>query len=134
MRKIYNLSLLFMAMMTMFSFTSCNDEVDEAILPMVGIYEAHVVGISGPFSINVSGLRGDDILIDAPFDGDVWSVVEADIDDVDRDKWDINISRQVLAPGIEIWGEGFYYFGTIQLNYSMSFYGDVFDYKLVGEK
>lgn len=134
MRKIYNLSKILLIVLSMFSLSSCNDDINNEILPILGIYEAHIVGIAGPFSISVSGLERDNILIDAPFDGDIWSVVEADIDNVEEEKWDIDIHRQSLANGIEIWGDGYYYFGTLQLNYSISFFGDVYDYKLIGDQ
>jgi hypothetical protein len=124
---------IFFYLFTLFIISSCND-VDDEILPIVGVYESHVIGLAGPFSMNVSVNFGDDVLIEAPFDGDVWSVVEADIDDTNRLKWDIDIYRQSLAPGIEIWGQGFYFDETIQLNYSMSFFGNVYDYKIVGSR
>lgn len=125
--------LLLYGLLGLFAFSSCNDVEDE-ILPILGVYESHVIGLRGPFSLNVTANFGDDVLIAAPFDGDVWSVVEADIDDTNDAKWDIDIYRQPLAPGIEIWGDGFYYNGTIQLNYSMSFFGDVYDYKIIGSR
>ena len=56
---------------------------------------------------STSLLRGDDILIDAPFDGEDWYVVRADIDESSQAKWKIDINRQQLSPRVEIWGEGF---------------------------
>ncbi|MBP9194316.1 MAG: hypothetical protein KBF57_06495 [Saprospiraceae bacterium] len=112
---------------------SCQD-IDDEILPILGVYDAHVVGINGPFSINVSAAGNDDILIDAPFDGEFWSVVRADIDETDRLKWDIDIYRQSIAPGVEIWGDGFYYDGTLQLDYTMQFFGENFDYRMLAQQ
>jgi hypothetical protein len=112
---------------------SCQD-IDDEILPILGVYDAHVVGINGPFSINVSAAGNDDILIDAPFDGEFWSVVRADIDETDRLKWDIDIYRQSIAPGVEIWGDGFYYDGTLQLAYTMQFFGENFDYRMLAQQ
>ena len=91
MKKTF--TLLFFALILF----SCQD-IDDEILPMLGLYDAHVVGIDGPFSINVTAAGSDDVLIDAPFDGEFWSVVRADIDERDRLKWDIDIHRQTLAP------------------------------------
>ncbi len=113
--------------------SSCQD-IDDEILPIVGIYEANVVKLAGPFSLSISALGDNNVQIEAPFDGDVWSVVQANIDYQSQSKWDININRQSLAPGIELWGNGFFFDGTIQLNYTISFYGDAYDYKLIGSK
>ncbi len=114
-------------------FLSCQD-IDDEILPILGTYEAHVVKLAGPFSMNISALANDDVQIEAPFDGEVWSVIQADIDYQSQSKWDIDIDRQSLAPGIELWGNGFFFNGTIQLNYTISFNGDTYDYKLIGSK
>ncbi|MBK8700583.1 MAG: hypothetical protein IPN29_14055 [Saprospiraceae bacterium] len=122
---------LFYLLLLPFSFAACQD-IDDEILPILGVYEAHVVGLAGPFSLNISAAGNDDILIEAPFDGEIWSVVHADIDETDELKWDIDIFRQELAPGIEIWGDGFYYQGVVQLDYSMRFFGDRYDYRIVG--
>ena len=127
MRTIFTFLLL------SFLLVSCQ-EVDDDILPVIGVYEAHVVGIAGPFSINISSAGGDDILIDAPFDGENWEVVRADIDETDRLRWDIDIRRQSLAPGVEIWGDGFYYNGVIQLDYTIQFFGENFDFRMLAEQ
>ncbi|MBK7008380.1 MAG: hypothetical protein IPH36_07025 [Saprospiraceae bacterium] len=47
MKKTF--TLLFFALILF----SCQD-IDDEILPMLGLYDAHVVGIDGPFSINVT--------------------------------------------------------------------------------
>lgn len=127
MKKIF--TLLFLASL----MTACQD-IDDDILPIIGVYEAHVTGISGPFSIDISAAGNDDILIDAPFDGEIWSVVRADIDETNRLKWDIDIHRQSLGPGVEIWGDGFYYDGTLQLDYTMQFFGENFDFRMVAQQ
>jgi hypothetical protein len=123
----------FFLVMLSINLYSCQ-EIDDEILPILGTYEAHVVKLAGPFSLNISGLTNDDVLIEAPFDGDIWSTIEADIDNPTQAKWDINIGRQNLAPGIEIWGDGFFFNGTIQLNYTINFDGDQYDYKIIGSK
>lgn len=114
-------------------FLSCQ-AIDDEVLPIFGVYDAHVVGVSGPHSINISAAGGDDILIDAPFDGEFWSVVRADIDETDHLKWDIDINRQEIAPGVEIWGSGFYYDGVIQLDYTLQYFGQNFDFRLIAER
>jgi hypothetical protein len=134
MRKYNNFKLILLLSITLSIFSSCSDDIDDEILPILGLYDAHLVGYAGPFSMNITSQGNDDILIDAPFDGDIWSIVSADIDNADEYKWDIDIYRQSLAPGIEIWGDGFYFNGTIQLNYSISFWGDVHDYTIVGDR
>ncbi|HRD08259.1 MAG: hypothetical protein U0V54_06820 [Saprospiraceae bacterium] len=115
-------------------FISSCQGIDDEVLPIFGVYDAHVVGISGPYSINISAAGGDDILIDAPFDGEDWYVVRADIDESSQAKWKIDINRQQLSPGVEIWGEGFYYRDVVQLDYTVQYFGQNFDFRMIAEK
>jgi hypothetical protein len=54
--------VLLFTVLASLSFSSCQ-EIDENILPVVGIYRAHVVGVAGPFDLIISTDRGDDVII-----------------------------------------------------------------------
>lgn len=112
-----------------FFFGSCS--VDEEIIPLVGIYRAHVVGVAGPFDLVVSTDRGDNVLIDATFDGFAWSVIQADIDNKQEELKDVDIRKQEVYPGSSIQGDGFYYDGTLELTYCIRTAGDCETYKIV---
>jgi len=76
---------------------SCTDKYNEDVFLVAGIYEANVVGVSGPFLISVLVDHGNDILIDAPFDGEYWYVVEAHInneEEIIKEKSFKNISEK----------------------------------------
>jgi hypothetical protein len=116
------------------TLTSCMD-IDDEILPVVGVYRAHVVGVSGPFDLVVSTDRGDDILLDSKLDGYEWYVAKADIDNQDKSVMDIDIFDQNIAPGTFIKGEGFFRDNTIELRYSIDFgNGEIVNFKLVATK
>jgi len=124
---------LLLPLFLLFSFTAC-DNFDEEVLPLVGTYEAHVQGISGPFSMNISADRRDDVFIEAPFDGFEWVLIEADIDDQEDALKDIDIDRQEIGNGITIRGDGFYLDGSFQLEYTIDFNGEEQDFIMVGSK
>lgn len=126
--------LLFIAFIV-FAASSC-EEYEDCVLPVVGVYEAHVVGISGPFSMVVSADRYDNVKIDAPWLSDEWYVVEADIDGCNTDayKLDIDIFNQDFPENRRISGEGFYSDYTIQLDYTITDGNDKFHYTIVGTK
>ncbi len=127
------LILVGLAVLSM-TFLSCEDDFNDHIIEVLGVYDANVVGLTPIFDMSVSSIQGDDIAIEALFDGEVWSVVEADIDGVENFVKDIDIRRQVLGPGVEIWGDGFYSDRTIQLNYTMKFGSELFDFVIIGSK
>ncbi len=112
---------------------SCHD-VDEDILPLVGIYRAHIVGVAGPFDLIVSTDRSDDVLMEAPFDGFEWYIVKADIDNQTERVMDIQIDRQNIASFTNMKGSGFFRDGNIELNYTIDFDGEAVHFKLVGTK
>lgn len=125
-------TLLFAVLMNL-TFSSCYD-FDENILPVVGIYRAHIVGVAGPFDLIISTERGDDVIIEAPFDGDDWYTVKADIDDQTERIIDFDINNQQVAQGIMMKGDGFFVNGTIELRYTMKFGNETLNFKLVGTK
>jgi len=126
MKKITLLILLI-------SQLSCQD-YDQDLLEVVGVYDASVIGITTPFSMVVSADYGDNIIIEAFFDGEVWDLVEADVDCLDCDVKDISIPFQDLERNVFIQGQGYYSDFTIQLDYRMTIFGVDYDYTLVGSK
>lgn len=118
----------------LFSILGCEDSFEDSITEVLGIYDANVVGVSPLFDLSVSLVNGDNIRIEAPFDGDVWSVVDADLDRLDENVKTIEIYRQGLGGGVYIAGEGFYSNGTIQLDYTMQFGNEFYDFTIIGSR
>ena len=126
--------LLFFAVF-IFATTSC-EKYEECTLPIVGVYESHVVGITGPFNMVVSLDRYDNIQIDAPWLDDEWYVVNADTDGCANTdyKLDINIFNQTFENNRRISGSGFYSDYTIQIDYTITDGNDKYHYTIVGTK
>ncbi|NNF36366.1 MAG: hypothetical protein HKN68_19845 [Saprospiraceae bacterium] len=114
-------------------FTAC-EQYDEDVLEMTGIYEGNVVGVTGPHTMSVSYDRGDEIVIEAPFDGFVWTQVFADVDDQEDSVKDINIYEQEIGPGVFIWGNGSYFQGTLQLDYTIDFGRELVDFRILASQ
>ena len=123
--------LLFPMLLTLLS--GCYD-IDENILPVVGIYRAHIVGVAGPFDLVISTAGGDDVIIEAPFDGDFWYTIRADIDNQDERIMDMMINNQQVDRDVRIRGKGFFVNNTIELRYSMDFGNETVNFKIVGTK
>lgn len=124
----------FLLFLFSFTFLTACAKYDEEVLPVVGVYEAHVLGLTGPVSISVSIDHGEEIFIEAPFDGFEWIVVEANVNDKEAFDKEIKIRRQWVGGDVEIWGNGIYYDHTIQLDYTMRFGNAEYDYTLIGTK
>ena len=130
--------LLFIAVFV-FGMSSC-EKYQECTIPIVGVYETHIVGVSGPFNLVISLESGDDIQIDAPWLEDIWVVVDADTDgcidpnDEESDILHINIPTQDFEGGREIYGAGFYTDYTLQIDYTIVDGNDKYHYKMVGSK
>ena len=124
---------LLLAAVTSFTMSSCL-EIDEQILPIVGIYRAHVVGVAGPFDLIVTTDRGDNIIMETPFDGFDWYTIKVDVDNQQERLKDLNIFNQNIGSGISIKGGGFFRVRTIELRYTMNFGGEKVNYVLVGTK
>lgn len=112
---------------------SCSG-IDEEILPVVGVYRSHILGVAGPFDLIVSSDRGDDVLMEAPFDGLDWYVIKADIDDQGQKIMDIDIPSQWIGDEMRISGDGFYTDGTIELDYRIDYGDERFNFKLTGSR
>ena len=67
------LTYFFLLSIFVLSISSC-EKYDECSIPVVGVYEAYIVGVAGPFEITISIDYGDNIEIDAPWLEDNWFV------------------------------------------------------------
>ncbi len=114
-------------------FTAC-EQWDEDVLEMTGLYEGNVIGISGPHTMSVSYDRGDEIVIEAPFDGFIWTQIFADVDDQEENIKDIDIYDQEIGPGVFIWGDGSYFQGTLQLDYTIDFGRERVDFRILASQ
>ncbi len=124
---------ILLLLLVVFTVLSC-ERYDERVLPIVGIYQGQVVGVTRPFKFSISAKYGDNLLIDAPMDGDIWDVVTLDINNKNDERMSVRIPFQYLEDGVTIKGEGFYTNGTLQLDYSISVDGQRRNFKLVGEQ
>ena len=113
-------------------FTSC-ETYDEFVIELTGLYEANILGISGPHTISIAYDRGDNIVIEAPFDGFVWTQAYADVDDQEERLKYIDIDDQEIGPGIIMYGEGTYLDGVLELDYAIDFGNEIVVYTLIGQ-
>jgi hypothetical protein len=127
------LRILLSTIMLSLSFSSCQN-IDEDIIPVVGIYRAHVLGVAGPFDLIIGTDGGDNVIIEAPFDGIDWYTIIADIDNQNESIMDININNQEISAGTKMKGSGFFKNGTIELKYTITVEGKRSDYTIVGTK
>ncbi len=114
-------------------FISC-EEYNDHLTEMVGIYDGKLVGDNQFFDVVISLDRGDDLRIEAPFDGEIIDLAIVDVDCVDCDVKELSIDDQFLDQDVSIVGSGFYSFGSIQLDYTMYIFGDTYDFSLVAER
>ena len=126
--------LLLLILGSILFLSSCQVDPDDQVLPIIGVYDGHITGLSGPFSMSISASGGDNIFIDAPLDGFDYFVIEADTDDEGDSFLDIDINRQWIDDISEIWGDGFYFDGTLQLDYSIRTGNTRYDYQLIASK
>jgi hypothetical protein len=115
------------------AISSCQS-IDDEILPAVGIYRAHVLGVAGPFDLIISTDHDDDVIIEALFDGDEYFTVNADLDIISDIKMEINIKNQQIAVGKYLSGTGFILNGTMNIRYTLDCDGKKINYKIVGTK
>jgi len=136
-RKIYkimkNLLLLSFLGIVMISVSSC-EKYDEDILPMVGVYEAHIAGVSGPFSMNITADYGDNIKIEAPWLEDQMKLVYADVNEEENFTKKIKIAEQTLSHGLRIYGDGVFQDYSVQIDYTIVDGYDLYHYVLIGTK
>lgn len=107
---------------------------DERVVPLVGVYRAHIQGLAGPFDLIVSTHQGDNVLIEAPFDGNSWTIIEVDVDDHLQNIVDLDILKQDIYFDAVIHGDGFFSNNTLELEYCIKEGGNCTWYKIVATK
>ncbi len=115
-------------------FGACRNEYREELVPMVGVYDAYIVDLDGPFDLVVSLEDGDDIFLETYFDGVLWTTVLADVDNENDFIKYIDIHDQSLDPETEIRGQGVFNDGSIQLDYELCWSGACQWYTLIANK
>ena len=125
--------LLILSVLALLVFSSC-EKYDEDIMPVVGVYEAHITGVAGPFSMNITSNYGDNIIIEAPWLDGKWYLVDADIDFAGDYNKRIQIHDQPIGGGLRIYGEGAFQDFSIQIDYTIVDGNDLYHYTLVGTK
>ncbi len=124
---------LFAVLSLLLIFSSC-EKYDEDVLEIAGVYEAHILGVAGPFSMVVSADFANSIRIDAPWLKDTWALIDADV----RQKADytkrIQIYSQKFDGNKRIYGEGVFQNYTLQIDYTIEDGNDLYHYTLVGTK
>ena len=111
---------------------SCERYQDE-LVPLVGVYEGIIVGEPGAFTMSVA-VEGNDLIIDAPFDGFSFSIINANVRNEDEDIIDLDFCGQQIHPDVVICGDGFFNFGDIQLWYELDYGFGVEEFVLVATK
>lgn len=128
MRKIALLAVL-----SLFIFTAC-EKYEEEIMPIVGLYEANISGVAGPFTMSIASDWGDNVIIEAPWLDDNWSLVDADVDEESYYRMRLDIPRQNIGGGLKIYGEGVFQDYSLQIDYTIEDGFDLYHYTLVGTK
>lgn len=112
-----NHTLYLLCFSLVFFLPAC-DPLDEELVPMVGVYEGHLVGISGPFSMNIF-LDGNDLFMEAPFEGFEYSVIEVDVNNKDQEIVDFEFCNQDIGFDLTACGDGIFSNGSLQLDYEI---------------
>jgi hypothetical protein len=128
MKKLALLSALAVVLLT-----AC-EKYEEEIMPIVGLYEANITGVAGPFTMSIASDYGDNIIIEAPWLDDNWTLVDADVDEESFYRMRIDIPRQSIGDGLKIYGEGIYQDYSLQIDYTIEDGFDLYHYILVGTK
>lgn len=124
---------LFSILLLVFLISSC-EKYDEDVMEIAGVYEAHVTGVAGPFSMVISADYGNSIKIDAPWLKDTWALIQADVRDKEDYSKRINIYSQKFDGNKRIYGEGVFQNYTLQIDYTIEDGNDLYHYTLVGTK
>ncbi len=132
-------SIIFSILIISSTFFSC-EKYSDCVLPVAGLYEAQIVGITGPFTMGVSIDYNDNINIDAQWLKDQWYVADADTDgcaDYYNDNYEtmkIHIRSQNMGNGKTISGEGYYYDFSLQIDYTITEGNNKYHYTLIATK
>ena len=124
--------------MSVIALSSCEqdqyEQYDEKALIVAGEYDAQIVNGAYYFDATVTIDGGDNILIDALFDDYDFEVISADLDGRGDGRIDIDIHTQSIYTGAEIWGDGIYDNGYLELDYKIDWGYETVHYKLTAEK
>lgn len=126
-------NLFLLSVLALFILTSC-EKYGEEVMPIVGLYEANITGVAGPFTMSIAADYGDKIIIEAPWLDDNWTLIDADVDDEGYYRMEINIPRQNIGDGLKIFGEGIFQDYSLQIDYTIEDGYDLYHYTLVGSK
>jgi hypothetical protein len=130
---------ILLSLIAAISFSSC-EKYSDCILPVAGLYDAQIVGLTGPFTMGVSIDYNDNIDIDAQWLKNLWYVAHADTNgcaDYYNENYEtmkIHIHSQNMEDGKSISGEGFYYDYTLQIDYTITEGNNKYNYTLIGTK
>jgi hypothetical protein len=124
----------FLSDSTLSLFLASCTAVDENILPLVGIYRMHVIGVAGPLDLIICTDRRDDVIIEAPFDGFEWYTIKASTENQKEKNVNISIRNQQIANGVNKKGTGFFRDGIIELKYTVTTDCKKINFTLVGTK
>ena len=112
-----------------FVFIACED-YDEKAIAVAGSYDAHILNGIYEFDLDIT-LDGDDnVLLEGLFDDYDWEIIRADLDNRGDGNIDIDIYSQNVYSGAELWGDGIWSDGYLQLDYKIDWGGDIIRYTL----
>ena len=126
--KVYLISIL-----VVFVFFSCST-IDEKAIEVAGFYEANVVNGYYNFELQISLDGNDDVLIEALFDDYDFELVRADLDNQGNGVIDFDIRSQDVYGGAILRGDGEYFDGYLQLDYSIDWGWEKVHYRIVAER
>jgi hypothetical protein len=125
---------LLAAITVLLTSSGCEQYYDNRVLPITGVYEGSIIGFPRVFRFDVAANGGDDLVLEAPLDGQIWDVIVIDVDNKDNRRMDLDINFQTLEPGVTINGDGFFIEGRLQLNYTINAFGNRRNFRLIADQ
>lgn len=131
--KNYSTFLFMILIISSIGLVSCS-EYDDIALEVAGQYDARVVNGAYDFDVSIS-LDGDDnVRIEGLFDDYDWEVIRADLDSRGDGTIDFDIRSQNVYGGFEMWGDGIYDRGYLQLDYKIDWGYETIRYTLTAQR
>lgn len=115
------------------AFTSCST-IDEKAIEVAGFYDANVVNGYYNFELQISLDGNDDVLIEGLFDDYDFEVIRADLDDHGNGLIDFDIRSQNVYGGAVLRGDGEYFDGYLQLDYTIDWGWEKVNYRIVADR
>ena len=131
--KMSSWKLFILLIISFVGLSSCQD-YDEKALEVAGQYDARIVNGLYDFDVRISLEGNDNVLIEGLFDDYDWEVIEADLDDRGDGTIDFDIRSQNVYGGFELWGDGIYDRGYLQLDYKIDWGYDIIRYRLTAQR